>query len=59
MPHHHGSTLLVSSIPEYFETVIKFPNFKYARGEPKEYVTPFLPKIWRDDLVNIDKLNRP
>ncbi len=55
MPHNHGSTLIVSSIPEFMETVIKFPNFKYARGESKEFKTPFLPKVWREDMTNFDK----
>uniref|UniRef100_UPI00261C560C FRG domain-containing protein n=1 Tax=uncultured Eudoraea sp. TaxID=1035614 RepID=UPI00261C560C len=54
MPHKNGTTLLIESIPELFETVIEFPNFAYARGEPKEYDIPFLPKVWRKDPVGID-----
>ena len=55
MPHNRGSTLIVSSIPEFIETVIKYPHFKYARGESKEFITPFLPKVWRGDMTNFDK----
>lgn len=55
MPHKHGSTLLVSTVPELLETVIKFPNFRYARGESKEFPTSFLPKIWREDFKHLDR----
>ncbi len=55
MPHSHGSTLPVSSVPDLLKTVIQFPNFKYARGESKEYPTAFLPKVWRGDSTHFDK----
>jgi hypothetical protein len=55
MTHKRATTLIVSSIPTFLETVIKCPNFKYARGEPKEFKTPFLPKAWREDMTNFDK----
>lgn len=50
-----NSTLKISSVAEYIETIIKFPNFRFARGESKAYETPFLPSIWRPDNKHIDK----
>lgn len=50
-----NSTLLVSSVPEYIQKIIEFPNFKFARGEPKKYEKPFLPGIWRPDNSHIDR----
>jgi hypothetical protein len=50
-----NSTLLVSSVPEYIEKIIQFPNFKFARGESRRYETPFLPSIWRPEFSHIDK----
>ena len=42
-----NSTLKITSVTEYIETIIKFPNFRFARGESKKYEVPFLPSIWR------------
>lgn len=48
MSHSRGSTLRATSIEEFIATFVNFPlaGF-YARGEPKEYKTLFLPSIWR------------
>ena len=45
----------ISSVTDYIETIIKFPNFRFARGESKNYDTPFLPSIWRPNNEHIDK----
>ena len=50
-----NSTITVSSVPEYIQKIITFPNFKYARGEPREYEKPFLPSIWRPSYTHIDR----
>jgi hypothetical protein len=50
-----NSTITVSSVPEYIQKIITFPNFRFARGEPKEYESPFLPKIWRPSCSHIDR----
>ena len=34
---------------------IKFPIFRYARGEGKEFFPPFLPKIWRKEYCVLDR----
>lgn len=49
MSHSKGSTLPATCLEEFISIFIKFPlpSF-YARGEPKEYKTLFLPSIWRD-----------
>jgi hypothetical protein len=42
------STIKVTNIHEFLATFIKFPlESFYARGEPKEYKTKFMPSIWR------------
>lgn len=50
-----NSTLQVLSLIEYLETIIKFPNFEFARGESKKYDVPFLPSLWRPQNDHIDK----
>lgn len=50
-----NSTILIASVPEYIKKIIQFPNFKFARGESKLYVKPFLPGIWRPEFSHIDK----
>lgn len=50
-----NSTISVSSVPEYVQKIIDFPNFRFARGEPKQYEKPFLPCIWRPDNSHIDR----
>jgi hypothetical protein len=48
MSHSKGSTLPATSVEEFISTFVKFPQEGfYARGEPKEYETLFLPSIWR------------
>lgn len=49
MPHSKGTTLPATCLEEFISIFVKFPlpSF-YARGEPKEYETLFLPSIWRD-----------
>ena len=49
-----NTTLKVESVSEYVNTIIKFPNFKFARGESKAYDTPFLPSIWRPENDYLD-----
>lgn len=50
-----NSTIPVSSVADYIQNIITFPNFKFARGEPKEYDQPFFPSIWRPSNSHIDK----
>lgn len=50
-----NSTISVSSVPEYIQKIIAFPNLKFARGEPKEYEKPFLPSIWRPNNSHVDR----
>ncbi len=50
-----NSTISVTSVPEYIDRIINFPNLKFARGEPKEYEKPFLPSIWRPNNSHIDR----
>lgn len=56
MPHTKGSTLEAKSIEEFVQHFIKFPlRGFYARGESKEYDSPFLPGIWRKDHIFTDR----
>ena len=50
-----NSTIPVSSVPEFIEKIITFPNFRFARGEPKQYEQPFLPSVWRPSNSHIDR----
>ena len=50
-----NSTILITSVSEYIEKIIQFPNFKFARGESRLYEKPFLPGIWRPEYSHIDK----
>lgn len=56
MTHRRGTTLPITSVNKFISIFIKFPlNGFYARGEPKEYDTLFLPSIWRDGHKFDDK----
>lgn len=56
MPHSKSTTLPARSVEEFISNFIKFPlEGFYARGEPKEYETLFLPSIWRKDHDFKDK----
>lgn len=48
MAHSKGSTLIAKSVDEFISMFVEYPlaGF-YARGEPKDYETSFLPSIWR------------
>jgi hypothetical protein len=52
-----NTTLKVESVSEFVNTIIKFPNFKFARGESKAYNTPFLPSIWRPENAHLDRIS--
>lgn len=56
MSHRKGSTEIVESIEEFISYFIRFPlSGFYARGEPREYDTLFLPSIWRKGHSFTDK----
>jgi len=42
-----NSSITATSIVSYIEQIIQFPNFRFARGESKQYPMPFLPSVWR------------
>ncbi|NRB40394.1 MAG: FRG domain-containing protein [Pseudomonadales bacterium] len=50
-----NSTISVFSVQEFIQKIIEFPNFKYARGESREYDKPFLPGIWREEPSTVDR----
>jgi len=50
-----NATIPVNSVNEYVNTILTFPNFKFARGESRNYQVQFLPSVWRPSKVKINK----